>query len=942
VPLDPGYPARQLTEMISRSGVKLVIGGPLPGLGVPVISPVTAAGTARYQAPASAEGADDDPACVMFTSGSTGQPKAVVLPHRAVLRLVRGADFAAMTGTERWLHAAAPAFDSSILELWAPLLNGAAVVVLPGLPSVARIAEAIRRHRVTSAFLTTGLFNLVVDTDVEALRPLRQLVIGGEPASPGHVRRALQVVGTLVNGYGPTENTTFTICHPLHDPAEVTSPVPLGQPINGTTVHITDDYGYPVPAGVTGEILAGGRGLALGYAGAPGLTAERFVPSPSGPPGARLYRTGDYGRLGADGLVHFAGRRDNQVKVRGFRIEIGAVERAVMAHPDVAAAAVVVHTDPSGDRRLVGYVVGGADGPALSGYLAGLLPSYMIPGQWISLRELPLGSTGKIDRAALPAAQSGPARPARPHTVAEDLLIAWYAELLGLADVTPDTDFFAVGGHSLLASRLAARIRAALGVDLPLSTVFSHPRLADLAAAVAALRLAGLPPLRPGGGRSDLPLSFAQEWVWSRQRRAPASAAYHATVAIDLAGELDEAALAGAVRAVAGRHPMLRAVFGERGGRPCQRILPAGPPVGVPRTDLTTLADSARPTALDKLTTAMLTEPFDLTAVPPFRAALVRTGARRHRLLLTVHRLVADDGSLPVICRDLAAAYQGELPPAQELTYPDFAAWQRVALAGPAASALTRYWRDQMAGAPTRLELDSDLAGPDGPADGGEGLGQAVQVLLPPGLAGRVRQAGRQAGATPFAVLLAAFAVLLSRHTPQRDLVIGSPLAGRENAELTDMVGLFASTLPLRIDTSGQPAFTELIHRVRETAVTALQHADLPFERIAQLAGLPEDDSGRPAVQVRFAVQAAIRRRFALGEVNAEVLAARHGAAASDLAISLSDDGERFCGYLEYRGDRFSAAYAAALAAEFTDLLADLTEEGAGEIPWTTTPSLSS
>jgi amino acid adenylation domain-containing protein len=943
VPLDPGYPARQLTEMIGRSGVKLVIGGPLPGQSVPVISLTDVAVTARPETPGAGAAAaqDDDPAYVMFTSGSTGQPKAVVVPHRAVVRLVRGADFAAMADTERWLHAASPAFDGATLELWAPLLNGGTVVVLPGLPSVAGLAEAISQHRVTSAFLTTGLFNLVVDTDVESLRPLRQLVIGGEAASPGHLRRALQVVGTVVNGYGPTENTTFTTCHPLHDPAQVTSPVPLGRPINGTTVCIADDYGYPVPDGVTGEILTGGQGLALHYAGAPGLTAERFVPSPAGPPGARLYRTGDYGRIGPDGLVHFAGRRDDQVKVRGFRIELGAIEQAIMAHPDVAQAAVTVHTDPSGDRRLVGYVMGRADGPTLSGYLADLLPSYMIPGQWISLPELPLGLTGKVDRAALPAAEIGQARPVRPNTVTEELLIAWYAELLGLVDATPDTNFFTVGGHSLIATRLAARIRAALGVDVSLGTVFSHPKLAELAAEVTGRRLAGLPPLRPGEGRAEQPLSFSQDWVWSRQRRAPASAAYHTAVTIDLAGDLDETALAAAVQAVTVRHPMLRAVFAERDGRGYQRILTVGPPVDVRLMDLTALADSSRAGALDKLTAAMLTEPFDLTAAPPVRAALIRTGARRHQLLLAVHRLVADDWSLPPICRDLAAAYLGELPPAQELTYLDFAAWQRVALAGQAASRLTRYWRDQLAGAPARLELDGDLADPDGPA-GGEGLSQAVQVQLPVGLPGRIRQASWRAGATPSAFLLAAFAVLLSRHSPQQDLVVGTPLAGREDAALTDMVGLFATTLPLRIDISGRPTFTELIHRVRETAVTGLSYAGLPFEHVAELAGLPEGSGGRPPVRVRFASQPARRGRFALGGVNAEVLAARPGTATADLAMSLSDDGEGFSGYLEYRSDRFSPAYVTALAAEFTELLADLTEEGAGEIPWTTTPSLTS
>jgi amino acid adenylation domain-containing protein len=922
VPLDSGYPAARLAEMISRSGVKLVVGDSLPGQQVPSVpvpvNPAAAGLRGRH-------GDGGDPAYIMFTSGSTGQPKAVVVPHRAIVRLVRAADFAAMTGAERWLHAAAPAFDAATLELWAPLLNGGTVVVLPGMPDVARIGEGIRRYRVTSAFLTTGLFHLVVDTDVEVLRPLRELVIGGEVASPGHVRRALAVVGTVVNGYGPTENTTFTTCYRLTDPAEVTMPLPLGRPIHGTSVHIVDDYGNPVPDGVTGEILAGGQGLALGYAGAPSLTAQRFVPSPFGPPGARLYRTGDYGRIGSGGMVEFMGRHDDQVKVRGFRIELGAIEQAVLTHRDVAQAAVIAHTDPSGDRRLVGYVVGGADGPALSRYLADILPSYMIPGQWIWMPEMPLGPTGKVDRRALPKPEARPVRPARAATLAEELLVAWYAEFLGLADVTPETDFFAVGGHSLLASRLAARIRAVFAVDVPLTAVFDHPRLADLATAVTALKRTDVRPLRPGGGERRLPLSHAQERMWFLQRYSPTSAQYHIPLAIDLAGDLDQPALTAAIQAVADRHPMLRAVFGERGGEPYQSILPAGTPIPVPRTDLTLLESGLRPAALSQVEAAVFTEPFDLAAAPPIRAALVRTDTRGHRLLLVVHHLVADGWSLPLIYRDLAGAYTGELLPAQELNYGDFAAWQRASLTGPAADRLTGYWHRELVGVPARLELDGDLAGQE---DGvGEGTGGICRLSVPADVAARLREVGRQVGATPFATLLAAFAVLLSRHTPQRDMVIGTPVAGRGDARLNDIVGLFLNTLPLRIDASGNPAFAELIRRVKQTVVAGLEHADLPFERIVELADLPRARGHQPLVQVVFALQPAPGNTFAMGEVSAVVRPAHHGTAKFDLTMSLFDDGEGFSGFLEYRGDRFSAAYAAAFTAEFTHLLAGLTSD---------------
>ncbi|HEY7143157.1 MAG TPA: amino acid adenylation domain-containing protein [Streptosporangiaceae bacterium] len=980
VPLDAQYPAARLAEMTARAGVKLVVGEPLPGQPGPAVSlPAVTGPAGPAAAGAGVAGDGGDPAYVMFTSGSTGTPKAVVVPHRAVTRLVRGADFASMSAGERWLHAAAPAFDASTLELWAPLLNGGVLVVAGGVVDVARLGAVIRDHRVTSAFLTTGLFNLVADTDVGVLAPLRELLIGGEAASAGHVRRALGAVPAVVNGYGPTENTTFTTCHRMTDPDGVPDVVPLGRAIHGTSVVIADGYGNLVPAGVTGEILAGGRGLALGYAGAPGLTAERFVPSPDGPPGARLYRTGDFGRIGPDGLVHFAGRRDDQVKVRGYRIELGAVEQALTAHPRVAQAAVTARTDPSGDRRLIAYIVpvpvpaaaaspvpvpagpagasagpgdgsGAVTGPALARHLAEILPAYMIPGQWVTLPALPLGPTGKVDRGALPAPPAALARLARPLTIAEELLAAWYAELLGLPAVTPDTNFFTVGGHSLLASRLAARIRAVLAADVPLATVFSHPRLADLAAAMTALERAGLPPPRARGATGWQPLSYAQEQVWARQRRHPASPRYHLTIAIDLDGDLDPAALHQAIQAVSGRHPMLRAVFGEHDGQPGQRIQPADTPVALTRADLTGLDPALRPDALARLQAGICAEPFSLSTAPPLRAALIRaalirtvlirTAARAHRLLLVVDQLAADEWSLPVICRDLAAAYTAPLPPAAELTYPDYAAWQRDTLTGPPAGRVAGYWPGQLAGAPPRLQLGQDLAGPSEARDSRAASLVAPLPPVPAALAGQVRERAREARATPFAVLLAAFTVLLSRHAPQRDLVIGIPLAGREDAALTDMVGLFSSVLPVRVDVSGEPEFTGLIHRVRDAVVAGLEHAAPPFERIAELAGLPPAGDGQPPVQALFSLQPAIAARFTLGGVAASLRPAPRHAGSCHLAMSLSGDGDGFTGFLEYRSDQVSPGYAAALAAEFTELLAGLTEEGAA-VPWTTTASLT-
>jgi amino acid adenylation domain-containing protein len=493
VPLDAGYPVTRLAEMVKAAGVRLVI-GPVPA-GLDVAALDLPERDPRVNLAASSDIDSSDPAYVMFTSGSTGQPKAVVVPHQGIVRLVRDSGFARMTADERWLNVSSPSFDGSTLELWAALLNGATLVVLAGPPTVEALGDALSRHQVTAAWLTTGLFNLVVDTDVSVLKPLRQVIVAGEAASAGHVRRALRVVPTVINGYGPSENTSLTTCHVMRSARAVKSPVPIGVPIRGTVVQVVDAYLNPMPTGAVGEILNGGQGLALRYAGAPALTAERFVPSRWGPPGARLYRTGDYGWLDHAGVLHFTGRRDDQVKVRGFRVELGAIEHMLLRHAGVAQVAVTVHTDPSGDRRLIGYVVGKASTPAITRYLRERLPDYMVPGQWVRLDALPLGPTGKVDRRQLPVPPPlAAAAPARPVTAAERALIGWCQELLGLASADLDTDFLAAGGHSLFAVRLLNRIRMEFDVEMSLSTIMGSPRLADLAAVVAASQQSrGLP-----------------------------------------------------------------------------------------------------------------------------------------------------------------------------------------------------------------------------------------------------------------------------------------------------------------------------------------------------------------------------------------------------------------------------------------------------------------
>ncbi|MEA2690744.1 MAG: hypothetical protein QOJ16_131, partial [Acidobacteriota bacterium] len=511
VPLDPAYPAERLSFMLADSGARLLLGqerslARLPASGLPTVSldrdrEEIASASASSPSPPPGPG---DIAYVMYTSGSTGRPKGVAVTHRNVLRLVLGSGFARFGPEQVFLQLAPISFDASTLELWGPLLNGGRLAVFPPeSPSLETLGEAIARHGVTTLWLTAGLFHPMVEGHLTALRPLTQLLAGGDVLSPAHVRRALAALPglTLINGYGPTEGTTFTCCHALREPGEpwrMTPTVPIGRPIGNTRVHVLDRELRPLPAGVPGELLLGGDGLALGYLGRPELTAERFVPDPFGP-ASRLYRTGDRVRWLPGGTLEFLGRLDGQVKIRGFRVEPGEIEAVLTRHPAVREAAVLAQPEPGGtERRLVGYVApreGGSDVDLLADlrrHLAASLPAHMVPAAWVILPSLPLTANGKVDRRALMKIEpgQGPAGSSEgfvaPRNAIEETIAAIWREVLGVERVGIGDDFFLLGGHSLSATRVLSRLRRELGVELALADLFEHTTLAGLAAAVAA------------------------------------------------------------------------------------------------------------------------------------------------------------------------------------------------------------------------------------------------------------------------------------------------------------------------------------------------------------------------------------------------------------------------------------------------------------------------
>ncbi|HEY4593189.1 MAG TPA: amino acid adenylation domain-containing protein, partial [Thermoanaerobaculia bacterium] len=579
VPLDPAYPRERLAFLLRSSAAPVVVTeerwlpmlSELPDMKAAVLClDGTAAGEEEgRQAPLPAVAATGL-AYVMYTSGSTGEPKGVAVTHRGVVRLVRGTGYARFGPDETWLLYAPYAFDPSTLELWGALLHGSRLVIPPpGVLTTAELGEVVKREGVTTLWLTTGLFRQMVEENLGALSGVRQLLTGGDVMPVAHARRVLAELPEtrLINGYGPTENTCFTSCYTVRAAAELDPSVPVGRPIAHTWVAVLDRYQMPVPPGVAGELCTGGDGLARGYLDHPDRTAERFLPDPEGrEAGGRLYRTGDLVRWRRSGDLEFLGRIDAQVKVRGFRVEPGEIETALMAHPRLSSAVVLAQREEAGGHRLVAYVVAAADAATAAGapepselrdFLRQRLPEVMVPSAWVSLPALPLTANGKVDRKAL--ALLRPDRPRStggvPRTPAEQRIAGIFSELLGaeMLGVEPvglEADFFDLGGHSLLATRLVSRVRAELGVELPLRAVFETPTVEGLAARIGCspgppldpiVRVVRLPREQP------LPLSFAQQRLWFLERIEPGAAYLHLPAALDCEGRLDPAALAGSL-----------------------------------------------------------------------------------------------------------------------------------------------------------------------------------------------------------------------------------------------------------------------------------------------------------------------------------------------------------------------------------------------------------
>ncbi|HEX6292587.1 MAG TPA: amino acid adenylation domain-containing protein [Herpetosiphonaceae bacterium] len=993
LPLDPAYPLERLEYMLhdARALVLLTqerLRERLPSHGLHVRCLDT-------DWPTIAEQPDDNPrrdvdpdhlAYVIYTSGSTGWPKGISMPHRALMNLIAWGLRDSTPGQHppTTVQFAPISFDASFQEMFATWYRGGRLVMISEeirRDSVA-LLHVLREHAVEWMFLPfVALQQLAEVADSYGTVPggIRDLLTAGEQLQVTRqiVRLFEQLPGArLQNYYGPSETHVCTAHILAGDPHEWPALPPIGRPIANTQIYLLDRQLQPVPVGVAGEVYIGGVCLARDYCNRPDLTAEKYVPDPFGGSGGRLYKSGDLARYRPDGTIQFLGRIDHQVKIRGFRVELGEVEAVLNRHPAIQDAVVVAREDlsPAGghpQKRLVAYVVEqgnkgtpeqkhkgtgqpepetwnverGTRNSELRAYLKEHLPEYMVPSVFVVLPALPVTPSGKVDRKALPAPDQGSFETTgafvAPRTPTEQMVAGIWASILGVERAGLHDNFFELGGHSLLATQVITRVRDAFEVELPLRAVFEAPTVAGLAERIDAARtaavIAAAPPLVPVPREQPLPLSFAQQRLWFLDQLVPGNPFYNVPAAVRLIGRLDEAALARSLSQIVRRHEALRTTFMARDGAPVQVITP-DMPIPLPVVDLRALPEAARDDRARQLATAEAQQPFDLAHGPVLRATLLRLSDTDHIVLLTMHHIVSDGWSMGILIRELAALYStfagiisphgaNDLPPLL-IQYADFAVWQRQWLQGAVLEQQLSYWKEHLGGELPVLELPTDHPRP--PVQSFRGSTQ--RFVMPRALHDALIALSQRESATLYMTLLAAWQTLLYRYSGQDDLLVSSPIANRTRQETEPLIGFFVNTLVLRTDLSGNPSFRELLLRVREVALGAYMHQDLPFEYLVEQLHPDRDLSRQPIFQVAFALQNAPLPPLNVEDLTFMALDVDSGTSKFDLTMFMWERADGLGGALEYSTDLFDDATIARMLRHFQTLLEGIVADPAQPI----------
>jgi amino acid adenylation domain-containing protein len=906
VPLDPEHPAGRIERIVRARSIPFV----LSSLDVSEHPPIRSARANGRRL--------ESLAYVMHTSGSTGSPKSVGVTRKSVANVIASmSEAVALERDDVWLSVSPIGFDISALEIFAPLVAGARTVLVSR--DVARDGLALRRtveqRRPTILQATPSTWRMLIDAGWSQGQHIRAIA-GGEALHPSLAAELRARVAMLWNAYGPTETTIWSSLARV-DSEDVT----LGAPLANTEIMVLDDVGGLAPIAAIGEIAIGGAGLARGYLGAPELTAERFVPHPSSATaGARIYRTGDLGRLRSDGTLEWMGRADRELKLRGVRIDPGEIERALLGHSGVKEAAVLA-VGSGGARTLIAFWTASPDSPplesALREALAGTLPEALIPRQLVRLDALPRTPNGKIDFARLALRSEALSDPAAasidgPRSTHEAVLSAIWSEVLRVERVSPSDDFFQLGGHSLLSTRVAAAVRETFGVELSIRAFFEAPTLRTLAAIVEEAQLARTksirPPLTADRARPRV-LSFGQERLWFLEQLEPGTPLLNIPAAVRLRGALDVPALIRAFGQVIDRHEILRTVYPAIDGAPSARVLDRGSFV-LPLVDLSALDPRTGEAELARIAEEGSRDPFDLVDGPLIRGQLFSLSREAHALAIVVHHIAADAGSMDLFARELAALYGGRSLPPPAVQYADFADWQRAWLTDAVTADLLDHWRARLDGA-TPLTF--------GPAGRRTGRGRTVPFRIPEETARSLRAIARDARATMFMLMLAALKTWIHRFTGETDLSIGAPVSQRALRALEPLIGFFVNTLVFRTDLSAARTFESVLRRVRETCLLAYEHQWLPFEKL--VADLSASRRGAPLFQVLLILQDAAGERLSAGDLEIEPIAIDTKTAHFDLTVTVIDQPGALWGTIEYDLGLFDRGSAEQMARGFESLL---------------------
>jgi amino acid adenylation domain-containing protein/FkbM family methyltransferase len=957
LPLDPNYPEQRIRFILEDAGSNVLLTEEsllerLQNYTKTIICVDSMLNVIAQESimPHSHSTLPDNPAYVIYTSGSTGRPKGVVVTHRNAVRLFEATQpWFRFNEKDIWTLFHSSAFDFSVWELWGALLYGGQVVIVPYHISRAPEAfyELLKVRQVTVLNQTPSAFRQLIQVeeaskDVSELS-LRLVIFGGEALEMQGLRpwfaRHGETISQLVNMYGITETTVHvTYCPITIDLLNNFSGSIIGRHIPDLHTFLLDRYQQPVPIGIPGEIYISGAGLARGYLNNPGVTAERFTPNPfSEEPGQRLYRSGDLARYFSDDNIEYLGRIDHQVKIRGFRIELGEIEATLCEHPSIYESVVNVQEDARNDKRLVAYiVVDKKNRPSITDlhdYLRKRLPDYMAAPVFVFMDSLPLTPNGKIDRRALPAPDSNKTKLdenyVAPRTAVEEVLATIWNEVLGVKQIGMNDNFFELGGHSLLATRIILLAREAFQIEIRLYELFDTPTVGGLAQTIEDTLKSGeglqAPPIKSVPRNLEIPLSFAQQRLWFINQLEPENSAYNTPEAFMLRGRFNLVTLQQSLSEIVRRHEVLRTSFSTIEGRPIQCINEAEP-VALPVVDLSELAGEQRDAIVQHLAMQESKRLFDLSLSPMLRSTLLWLSTQERVLLFTSHHIVSDAWSGGIFAQELTRLYESfihGLPSALDelqIQYADFAAWQREWLQGEVLESHLSYWKRKLDGAPLVTELPTNYPRPAVQNFSGARYALEMPVDLVEGL----RELSRRESVTLYMVLLSAFYTLLYRYSGQGDIIIGLPIANRNRPEIEKLIGFFVNLLPIRVNLADNPQFHGLLRQVREAALEAYTHQDIPFERLLEELRLERDLSRQPLVQVVLSLQNTPTTNIGMPELRFETLDTKNYTTKFDISLSMEDGEDGISGELAYDSNLFDIDTIAQMASHFKDILQNI------------------